>query len=182
MPKSVAKDWAICVATNNDVGYAKVLGRAIHHVSVPLKEFANSIFQNKRTLIIDLDDITCIDSTFMGILVGIQDEYETIPDQEMVLINVSIKVGECMRQMGLHFVLKWFSPGQTPEEYSELTTQIPSCENLSKIQPDVADIAKHMLEAHEKLSNVTPENGLRFKDVIEYLRDDLKNHQKNNEA
>jgi hypothetical protein len=60
--------------------------------------------------------------------------------------------------------------------------EAPACEALAAANgktPDQAAAAKReqantMLEAHEALCEATPENFTRFKDVLEYLKQDLR--------
>jgi hypothetical protein len=55
----------------------------------------------------------------------------------------------------------------------------PECQSLGGAGPGQVpdegkkDQAKTMLEAHEALCQASPENFLRFKDVLDYLKQDL---------
>ena len=65
-----------------------------------------------------------------------------------------------------------YDAGSTPAEFSAYVSS--ALTPLAMHSESKQTTAETMLEAHETLTALSPENAPRFKDVLEFLREDLK--------
>lgn len=163
-------DDRIQVTVDADFALARVLGRGSYKVSGSVKRFAASIMdQGKTVLIIDLEQCVGMDSTFMGMLAGISQRLQKEGGRKVVLTGVSKKLNHLMTTLGINRLV-------------EIREDLPAASSADLIdleQPDESplDSAQTMLEAHETLVEIDNDNQLRFQDVLDYLREDIKRQQ-----
>jgi len=62
----------------------------------------------------------------------------------------------------------------------KLPTDMKQCETECTV-PTHEQITRTSLEAHQTLMSITPENVARFKDVTQFLAEDLQNLEKSSE-
>lgn len=161
----------IQVAVQNQTGYAVVQGRGSFKVSASVKDFGNALLENGiHHLVVDLRDCIGMDSTFMGVLAGQCTRFHREPDGKVHVKHASEKLQRLMSTLGLDRLLDLEN-----EPVSDPVTESP--EDLKEL--DVAPqtplaSAETMLEAHENLVDVHEDNALRFQDVLDYLREDIR--------
>jgi anti-anti-sigma factor len=161
----------IQVAVQQQVGYAVVQGRGSFKVSASVKDFGNALLESGvKHLILDLRDCIGMDSTFMGVLAGLCTRFHREGDGKVQVGHASEKIQRLMSTLGLDRLLDAVNdplPGPMPDISGELreldvATQTPLAS------------AETMLEAHENLLDVHEDNSLRFQDVLDYLREDIR--------
>ncbi len=87
------------------------------------------------------------------------------------LANPSQRVAELLENLGvLHLFKVTSGPLQLPDD---VQTQTPQ-----SVNPTHEEITRTSLEAHQTLMAAHPDNVARFKDVAQFLAEDLKNIQK----
>ena len=167
-------DDQILVSTENDVAYAKVIGRGSFKVSGSLKEFGASFLKrDQHELVVDLAECIGMDSTFMGVLAGLSGRCKKEGAGKIVLVNLSDKTFKLISTLGLNHLVEFHMAGHLPDAYEKI---LGPKTRLSEINPDSlseAERAKMMLESHVNLSELSKENQERFKDVVSYLRDEV---------
>lgn len=175
MNETRSTDHVLEVARQGATTYLRVLGRATFTVGPVLKQFGTAVIEGGCNRIV-LDASACegMDSTFMGVLAGMATRLARQTSGKMLMLNVSAKLFEILSTLGLDQLMECRRLGAAPEPLVEppLIARV-----LSPIATSAADLqtTRHvMLEAHTTLAAVSAENQLRFKDVLTYLREDVK--------
>ena len=153
----------------------KIGGRANYISSPDFKTLLNELAaKGYRRFIIDLSECVLMDSTFLGVLSGFGMKLNPIgtPDTSGIeLLNVNARVAELLENLGaIHLFKVTDGELQLPDDVKDCTPE--------SINPSREEITRTSLEAHKTLMAVNPENVARFKDVAQFLAEDLKNLQK----
>jgi anti-anti-sigma regulatory factor len=121
--------------------------------------------QRQRGVLVDLSECETIDSTFIGTITSLSLKYRTAHPGCIKLFNISTHVRDIMDTLGLTNVLDVVSGDEIDSvQFSEMA---PGTH-------DRVDVARLMLNAHQTLSNISSENELEFKNVVDYLQRQLK--------
>ena len=124
--------------------------------------------------IIDLSECVLMDSTFLGVLAqfGLKMNPADTPDKNGIeLLNPNTRVAELLENLGALQLFKIISGAlQLPDDVKTCTPE--------SIHPTHEQITRTCLEAHQTLMAVNPANVARFKDVTQFLAEDLKNLKK----
>jgi len=159
----------ILVGESKKSVFILVEGRGNFQNSHSMKDFSLAMIDRGKThIVIDLKKCIGMDSTFMGVLAGLAIKLRKGKEAALNLIHVSPHNLDLLETLGLSQLLNIIDDTETE---SPSVTQIPSS------QPEKGDVAKHMLEAHEQLSEISDENKVKFKNVIQYLQEDLENNK-----
>src|SRR5262245_3465345 len=168
--RRVTVDSSIQVGVSGPTVWVKVEGKGSFLNSGNLKEFAREMLdRGYREFVVDLADCAMMDSTFMGTMASVALRLKEIGQGHLHIVHCGNRSQQLLSGLGLDQIFDIHSDG----------TRAPECEALeqgSKIQ--TIDSRKReqtetMLEAHEALCEAAPENILRFKDVLDFLRQDL---------
>lgn len=160
----------ILVASDGEIAQIKVEGRATYRCCPEIKSFANSFLeQEKYQFIINLEGCEGMDSTFMGVLalIGIPCKQNQSP---VTIVNTNAENRKLLDSLG---VSRLFTFKELDDSENWL---LLSSDNASDVDRKTGEI---MLEAHETLNTVDPENIPKFKDVIDFLREDLDDLDEN---
>ena len=175
MPEPRPAEDRVLVAVHDRVALVRVAGRGTFKVSAALKEFGQSSFAAGCYLIaVDMADCSGMDSTFMGVLAGLAGRARHIPGGGVVLLNMNDKTRNLVAVLGLDQVLQVHLAGQTPAECRPFLALTEAMTSLATQTATAPGTAETMLEAHENLVHISPDNLPRFKDVLTYLREDLR--------
>lgn len=151
----------------------KVTGRANFTFSPDFKALLAGLSERGyRRFAIDLSDCVLMDSTFLGVLAGfgLATNPAGTPDKCVIeLFNPNARIAELLENLG---VLQLFKIMSGPMECSEGMADIPT-----PLNPTREEITRTCLEAHQTLMAANPDNVPRFKDVAQFLAEDLKNLQ-----
>lgn len=149
----------------------KVEGRGTFQNSAGLKEFVKQmIHRGYRDFMVDLRDCEQMDSTFMGTLAGVALRLREIGQGSLRAINVNERNVGLLSSLGLD---QLFSVEGASEGGGEA---IPDAATLSEALPrKVGPEAQKntVLEAHEALVEADAANAVKFRDVLEYMRQEL---------
>ena len=135
-----------------------------------LKEFAREMVdRGYREFIVDLEKCSMMDSTFMGTMAGVALRLKELGHGHLHIVHCGGRSQELLSGLGLDEIFSIHSNGAVAPECESLAGNetAPGRDERKQAQ------AKTMLEAHEALCAAAPENLLRFKDVLEYLKQDL---------
>jgi anti-anti-sigma regulatory factor len=188
----------ILVARSGDLGFVKVVGRGSFQNSGCLKAFYLQLLkEGVSRFVIDLGACTYLDSTFLGILLGLGLKLRENGKGLLNILNASSRNLELLRNLGLDRLIQLsggslpgegLGPGPTgktgplsPPDGNGTGNGAASLagvkeENLEEVQcpiPSREEAAPTILEAHEALMKFDPRNVPKFKDVVEFLREDL---------
>lgn len=165
----------ISVMVGKNFACIKIAGRANFSCSPDFKTLLNELAQKGYGhFIIDLSECVLMDSTFLGVLAGFGMKLN--PDgapaeRGIELHNTTTRVSELLENLGAVHLFKLTSgPMTLPEEMKPCTPE--------SIQPSHEQITRTCLEAHQTLMAMNPENVARFKDVTQFLAEDLKSLEK----
>ena len=165
----------LSVLVGKDFACVKIAGRANFMSSPDFKTLLGGLNQKGYShFIIDLSECVLMDSTFLGVLAGfgLKTNAGGAPGKyDIELANPNARVSELLDNLG---VLPLF----------KITTgavQLPG--NAEPCAPELAnptqmEITRTSLEAHQSLMAAHPDNVARFKDVAQFLAEDLKNLEK----
>jgi anti-anti-sigma regulatory factor len=170
MPSANMSVWV-----GNNFACVKISGRANFACSPDFKTLLDELLQKGYShFIIDLSECVLMDSTFLGILAGMGIKLN--PDgptatRGIELHNPTARVNELLENLGTAQLFKLTSG----------TLQFPKDATASpppSLNPSHEQITRTSLEAHQTLMSMSPENEARFKDVAQFLAEDLKNLEK----
>ena len=124
-----------------------------------------------RRFVIDLQGCPVMDSTFMGTIAGIALKVRAEGTGEIRVVNLNERNHSLLCNLGLDQLLQVDETGAAP-----VGPLAQAC-TLAPAASDKLVEAKTMLEAHEAVVEVNPENVAKFKDVLEFLRQDIQARQ-----
>jgi anti-anti-sigma regulatory factor len=149
----------------------KVNGRADFTSSLDLKKLIGELWERGYThFIFELCDCLTMDSTFLGLLSGIGLRLsggESVQQgAALELLNPNARIAETLESLG---VVSLFAIRNCPEPLTDKFEPLAKAPNNTR-----AELTRTCLEAHQTLMSIKPENVQKFKDVAEFLADDLK--------
>lgn len=160
---------SIQVGVNGPVVWVRVEGKGSFLNSGSFKQFGREMVdRGYRDFVIDLQDCAMMDSTFMGTMAGLALRLKEIGEGRMRVVHCGERSRELLSGLGLDQLFQISGNGATA----------PSCHTLARkeeVAPEQRkqEQAKDILDAHEALCEAAPQNVLRFKDVLEFLKQDL---------
>jgi anti-anti-sigma factor len=186
----------ILVARTGDLGFVRVVGRGSFQNSGCLKAFYLQLLkEGVNHFVIDLGSCTYLDSTFLGILLGLGLKLRENGNGLLKILNASPRNLELLRNLGLDRLINVAGENTPGESEGRIATAVPLAgapgngnnggpmvvdgvkeENLESLPcpiPTRAEAAPTILEAHEALMKFDPRNVPKFKDVVEFLREDI---------
>jgi anti-anti-sigma regulatory factor len=147
-----------------------VAGRGSFLNSGGLKDFARAMVnKGYREFVFDLQDCAMMDSTFMGTMAGMALRLKELGQGRLHVVHCGERSRDLLSGLGLDQIFDIHANGAAA----------PQCQLLSKKgstaegETQKREQAGTMLAAHEALCRAAPENVTRFKDVLEYLKQDL---------
>ena len=175
MEDSARPQDELLVAVRKGCAVVKVNGRGSFKVGPTLKRFgATVIGKGCARIIFDMEQCVAMDSTFMGVLAGlalrVQRERE---DGQVVAMNLTPKTASLLQTLGLDRLIECYQVGALPETLQVCMANTLELEDLDATGGDKRESVETMLEAHQDLVEASPENLIRFRDVIAYLDQDL---------
>jgi len=160
---------SIQVGLNGQTVWVKVEGKGNFLNSGNLKEFAREMVnRGYREFIVDLENCIMMDSTFMGTMAGVALRLKELGQGRLHVVHCGERSRDLLTGLGLDQIFSIHVNGSAA----------PACDLLSEAAPPESSAqkqrqAQQMLDAHEALCAAAPENFSRFKDVLDYLKQDL---------
>jgi anti-sigma B factor antagonist len=147
--------------------WIKVEGKGSFLNSSGIKEFAREMIdRGHREFVVDLRNCPAMDSTFMGTLAGIALRLRELEQGNLHVINLNERNADLLSNLGIDQLFCTDAAA-----INEVAAVQKTLENHTA--GDRTAQAQTMLEAHEALVEAAPENITKFKDVLEYLKQDL---------
>jgi anti-sigma B factor antagonist len=160
-------DSSIQVGVCGPTIWVKVEGKGSFLDSGNLKEFAHEMLdRGYREFVVDLADCPMMDSTFMGTLAKVALRLRELGHGHFHIVHCGSRNQELLAGLGLDRI---FDNGGNPPDCGALQQNLAAQSPEQRKKKQTAT----MLEAHEALCEAAPENVLRFKDVLDFLRQDL---------
>ena len=151
----------------------KINGKASFMNSAPVKELCDRLVtQGKSRFVIDFQNCTGMDSTFLGILAGLgirlmKDEH----GGSVVLCRLGSRNQELIHNLGLHRILT-VDTGAGENDLpanGDLEALSGPAEKISQVEN-----ARLVLQAHENLVEIDASNKTKFQDVISFLKNQIE--------
>ena len=161
---------SILVGVNGPAVWVRVEGKGNFLNSGNLKEFAQEMVnRGYREFIFDLEHCAMMDSTFMGTMAAVALRLKELGQGHLHVVHCGERSLQLLSGLGLDQIFDIRPNGATA----------PECQKMQESAQDGAtgekkERAETMLEAHEALCEAAPENLSRFKDVLDYLKQDLQ--------
>jgi anti-anti-sigma regulatory factor len=158
---------SILVGTANRIVWVRVVGKGSFLNSTGLKEFAKEMINRGfREFAVDLKNCSVMDSTFMGTLAGIALRLRELGQGNLKVTNLNERNNDLLTNLGLDQLFAM-------EPRGTVSVSAPAQVPLAAAAPDKVTQAQTMLEAHEACVEANEANAAKFKDVLEYLKQDL---------
>jgi anti-anti-sigma factor len=146
----------------------QVSGRADFTCAVDLKKLITEMWERGFShFIFDLRDCRMMDSTFMGVLAEVSLQLSDGPDRPhpLELLNANPHITETLENLG---VADLFQLGGSDSPLSDKFEPLSQGDSTSPVE-----LARACLKAHQTLIALSPENARRFKDVAQFMAEDL---------
>ena len=164
---------SIQVGVRGPAVWVRVEGKGSFLNSGNFKEFARQMVERGyREFIVDLDKCAMLDSTFMGTMAGVALRLKELGQGHLRVVHCGQRSQELLVGLGLDQLFSIQANGTNAPECEVLKNESKAASPAEKKQEQT----KEMLHAHEALCEAAPENIPRFKDVLDYLKQDL-NHE-----
>src|SRR5258708_37707807 len=158
---------SILVGFTSKTVWVQVQGKGSFQNSPGLKEFAREMIQRgHRDFAVDLACCPTMDSTFMGTLAGVALRLRDLGTGELRSVDPKVRNAELLTGLGLDRVLVL---DREPAKVPCATNAVPMAAHQAA---DKRAVTQTMLGAHEALCDADAKNRAKFKDVLEYLKDD----------
>ena len=150
----------------------KITGRASFNSSIDFKVLLNELLQKGfTTFVLDLSECSLMDSTFLGVLAGfglkLTSANNGAQSVSIELLNLNPRITELLENLG---VLHLFKLNQGTLKLPEGTETLPH----NAANPTREEVTRACLDAHKTLMEINPENVPKFKEVTQFLAEDLK--------
>jgi anti-sigma B factor antagonist len=172
---------ALFVAVVERTAFIKVPGRANFNTSIDLKSLVTELRQRGfGDFILDLHECITMDSTFLGVLAGMvlrnngngngngggAGGSEAL---DIELLNPNARVTDLLENLGVLDLFK------------VRNEDVPSTlifEPAHHLEPSREEVTRNCLKAHQTLMEANPENVPKFKEVTQFMAEDLKRLEK----
>jgi anti-sigma B factor antagonist len=137
----------------------KIVGRANFNSSVDFKTLVSELQQKGYSyFVLDLSECLLMDSTFLGVLTGFGLKLGQ---------GNNPRITDLLENLGVLHLFKLSSGPLKAPEGAEVRAHTP-------LNPSKEEVTRACLEAHRTLMEANPENVGRFKEVTQFLAEDLK--------
>ena len=145
----------------------RVTGRGTSQNSVDVKVFVQRMMtRGVQRFVVDLGACEAMDSTFMGMLTGIALRLEDNGGGHLDVINARGRSRQLLEGLGLDAL---FGVHDDNAGF-EFTAGKP----IDSVIVGKEDRKRHVLAAHEALIQADESNEAKFRDVVEFLKNDIE--------
>ena len=160
------------VLVGDSFACVKLIGRANFNSSIDFKTLVGELHaKGFNFFVLELSECVLMDSTFLGVLAGFglkmnADRKETT-ESPIELLNPNPRIAELLENLGVLHLFRVAHGALDLARCAEGPTVAPA-------NPTPEEVTRACLEAHQTLMEVNPANVARFKDVAQFLAEDLK--------
>src|SRR5437016_2432138 len=150
----------------------RIIGRANLNSSVSFKTLINELRQKGYSyFVLDLSECLLMDSTFLGVLAGFGLKMslgqEDPGSRAIELRSPNPRVMELLENLGVLHLFRITQGSLTPPAGAEARDY--PCASGGR-----EEVTRACMEAHQTLAQINPENAAKFKEVTQFLAEDLK--------
>jgi anti-anti-sigma regulatory factor len=155
--------------------WMRVEGKGSFQNSVQVKRcFQSMIEKGERHFVVDLERCPIMDSTFLGTLTGAALNLRESGDGGVSVLNANSRNQQLLTSLGLDHILDVDRDGSKYcSERKQVCSELNTCADETAPCPKEEQAAQ-VLAAHEALTQANAENATRFRDVIEFLEQELR--------
>lgn len=165
----------ILAATADNCTLVAISGAATFKLAPAFKQATQAArLAGSSLIVVDMAACPSMDSTFMGAIASLGFALQKSESPRFVLINLGPGAAALLKGLGVDRILKAYPAGALPAGMGDLSRLVQSLRPVEATAPGARDMAALMYDAHETLTRVDPENLQRFKDVLAFLREDIK--------
>jgi anti-sigma B factor antagonist len=162
----------LMVSVSDHVVVVKIAGRANFTSSIEFKTLLNELWRRgNRQFALELAECVIMDSTFLGVLAGLGMKFAeggTGGDRcPIALVNPNPRIADLLDNLGVSHLFK------VVRKAADDDTRFLEAKPLAQ-EPSRAEVSRTCLEAHKLLMEINPANIPKFKDVTQFLAEDLK--------
>jgi hypothetical protein len=161
----------ILVGTFERFSWIRCVGKGSFLTSPMMKAFGDERIANgERCLVVDLGACTGMDSTFMGTLAGLAARLSVIENGVLQVADAGERNRRSLEDLGLDFLIEIDPPAADWRgRVDEVRLHLSPCRN-GAVQ---GSQARHVLEAHQVLSQANESNARKFATVVNLLEEEL---------
>jgi len=168
----VANACPIKVGKFEGFSWIRCEGKGSFLNSPAVKEFGESrIKRDERCLVVDLQACTAMDSTFMGTLAGLANRLAE-KGGALQVAGADKKCTHSLEDLGLDFLME-INPVQAVWKGVEDKARDLLKPKVAGIKAGTVLHTRHILEAHEILSDASEGNRRKFSGVVGFLEEEL---------
>ena len=159
-------------AVDDGVGYFKLGGELRHDSAAPLEALIERLFENQpsvRGVVIDLNELSFMDSTVIGLLASIARALMAHQLPPATIFSTSPEINELLRSLCLDEV---FTLIDHPTDQTANPLQLQNIDACGQCSPDA------ILKAHEVLIELNEANRIAFQPVVDLFRAEIEAHHK----
>ena len=150
----------------------RISGRANFSSSIDFRTLVNELrLRGFSYFVLDLSNCVLMDSTFLGVLAGFGLKVNPGHNGSKLLcielLNTNARITELLENLG---VLNLFKLTHGPLKLPEGTETLPH----TAATPTREEVTRNCLDAHKTLMEINPDNVPKFKEVTQFLAEDLK--------
>ena len=170
MPVPVTADQSITCGVFKGFSWIRCDGKGSFMNSPLVKCFGEArIDEGETVIVVDLSTCIGMDSTFMGTLAGMASRLSAVDGATLQVAEADERNRRSLEDLGLDFLMQ-INPEDAPwkgklEEIHSSLDPAEATDTISQMQR-----ARHCLEAHEKLSDLSDKNAREFDEVVGTLR------------
>lgn len=167
----------LLVAVEDETAFVRIEGRGSFKNSPSLKSFGKAAIARDHVhrFIFDFKHCVGMDSTFMGVMAGLSVQLKKECGGIIYAVNLSPRTRGLLATLGLDQLVKTYMEGNVPSEIGHLLGDDGNMNELEQPKDALSskETTETILEAHETLVEVFPENLPKFEDVLMYLKEEL---------
>ena len=164
----------LMVARGESCVVIQVMGRGTFKTSPALRKFTLKMLdQGRERFVLDMQECTGLDSTFMGVLAGTALRLKQRKGGEIIMINLSPRTADLLETLGLRKLIGT-AEGARGDSLRKEIEKLSGPARLDTGGSDRKTTAETMLAAHEDLVEASPANLGEFQDVLVFLRKELE--------
>ncbi len=170
VPIPVTADHSITCGIFKGFSWIRCEGKGSFLNSPLMKSFGESrVSEGESLLVVDLTSCSGMDSTFMGTLAGMATRLATKDGGALQIAGADERNRRSLEDLGLDFLMQ-INPDAGP--WQGQLDEIRSCLQPAQLNESLnqRQRAEHVLQAHEKLSEINDKNAREFNQVVDTLK------------
>jgi anti-anti-sigma regulatory factor len=169
----VSVDSPISAGVFDGFSWIRLEGKGSFQNSPALKAIGDArIADGENRVVVDLEGCSGMDSTFMGTLAGLATRLAAVEGGGLMIAEPGERNRRSLEDLGLDFLMEIDPPSAVWRgKVDDIRNSLKSSESIEPIARGPR--GRHVLEAHQNLSNINERNARSFSTVVNMLEKDL---------